>query len=107
MTRNRVAEKLRRQHRQRRDCRRNVVAVDGLPLADPGPTPSRVAEGKELLQEVRRRLSAEERQVADLRGQGLSWEEIAAAVGGTPTARRSQLARARDRVAQELGLDNI
>src|SRR5271166_5193654 len=35
----------------------------------------------------------------------LSWEEVAASLGGTAGARRNQLARALDRVAQELRLD--
>ena len=39
----------------------------------------RVVAAKEMLQEVRRRLQEEERQLADLRGQGLSWAEIGAA----------------------------
>ena len=61
--------------------------------------------GRELLQQVRERLSKEERQLADLRGQGYEWAEIAAQVGGTAHARRMQLARAANRVARRLGLD--
>ena len=58
-----------------------------------------------VLGEFRRRLTEEERRLADLRGEGYTWEEIAARVGGTPQARRKQLARAVDRVARELELD--
>jgi hypothetical protein len=43
--------------------------------------------------------------VADLRGQGCAWTDIAAQLGGTPEARRMQLTRAVERVAQELGLE--
>jgi DNA-binding CsgD family transcriptional regulator len=64
-----------------------------------------VAAGRELLSAFRQRLTEEERQLADLRGQGYDWAEIAARVGGTPQARRKQLTRAADRVAQQLGLD--
>ena len=51
-------------------------------------------------------LNEEERQIADLRSQGLDWAGVAAQLGGTPQARRMQLARAVDRVARELGLDD-
>ena len=53
------------------------------------------------------RLSPEERQLADRRAQGQEWGPIAAELGGTPSGRRKQLGRALDRVAQELGLDDL
>ena len=105
MTRNKVAEKMRRQHRLRRDSRRTVGGVEELALAGRDPTPSSVIAGKELLEQARLRLSEEERQLVELRGQGLGWEAVAASLGGTAGARRNQLARALDRVAQELRLD--
>ncbi len=105
MTRNKVAEKMRRQHRQRRDSRRTVGAVEELALAGRDPSPSSVVAGKDLLDEVRQRLNEEERQLVALRSQGLSWEEVAASLGGTAGARRNQLARALDRVSAELRLD--
>jgi RNA polymerase sigma factor (sigma-70 family) len=107
MTRNKVAEKMRRQHRLRRDSRRTLGGVEELALASQDPTPSSVVAGKELLEQVRQRLSEEERQLVELRGQGLSWEEVAASQGGTAGARRNQLARALDRVAAELRIDEI
>ena len=105
MTRNKVAEKMRQQHRLRRDSRRTVGGVEELDPAGRDPSPSGVIAGKELLEQARQRLSEEERQLVELRSQGLSWEEVAAAVGGTAGARRNQLSRALDRVAQELQLD--
>jgi RNA polymerase sigma factor (sigma-70 family) len=105
MTRNKLAEKMRHQHRLRRDSRRTVGGVEELALAGRDPTPSSVVADKELLEQARRRLSEEERQLVELRGQGLSWEEVAASLGGTAGARRNQLARALDRVARELRLD--
>jgi RNA polymerase sigma-70 factor (ECF subfamily) len=105
MTRNKMAEKMRRQHRLRRDSRRTVGGVEELNLAGADPTPSNVVAGRELLEEARQRLSEEERQIVELRSQGRSWEEVAAALGGTAGARRNQLARALDRVAQELRLN--
>ena len=107
MTRNKVAEKMRHQHRLRRDSRRTVGGVEELALAGRDPTPSGVVAGKELLEQARQRLSQEERRLVELRGQGLSWEEVAASLGGTAGARRNQLARALDRVAVELRIDEI
>ena len=61
--------------------------------------------GRDLLEALRSRLTAEERELADRRGAGQGWAEIAAALGGTANARRMQLQRAIDRVAPEMGLD--
>jgi len=105
MTRNKVAEKMRHQHRQRRDRRRTVGGVEELAVAGQDPSPSSVVASKELLEEVRQRLSEDDRQLVELRSQGRSWEEIAVSLGGTAGARRNQLARALDRVASALKLD--
>ena len=58
--------------------------------------------GREPHDEYRRRLSDEERMLADLRAEGCEWAEIAGRLGGTPGVRRKQLARALDRVEQQL-----
>jgi RNA polymerase sigma factor (sigma-70 family) len=105
MTRNKVAENFRAQHRQRRDSRRTVQGVEGMALASADPTPSRVLAGKEILQLVRQSLSGEERRLVDLRCQGLSWEEIADSLGGSADARRKQMARAIDEIVHKLRLD--
>jgi RNA polymerase sigma-70 factor (ECF subfamily) len=105
MARNKLAHQVRKENAQRRDARRNV-GLDDAPLPATAPTPSRVAAGKELLESLRRHLTDEERRVADLRGQGLGWPEIAAQLGGTPDGRRMLLTRALDRVSRELGLED-
>jgi RNA polymerase sigma-70 factor (ECF subfamily) len=106
MARNKLAFAARRERAQRRDARRVVATgVDEVDPAGRAATPSRIVAGKELLREVRERLSDEERQLADRRSQGQGWAEVAAAMGGTPDGRRVQLARALDRVAEQLGLD--
>lgn len=106
MARNKVVHQVRKQQAQRRDLRREVNLGSGeLPVASLDPTPSRLAIGREMLEAFRGRLSVDERKLADLRSQGVEWEEIARELGGTPQARRKQLARAVDRVAQEIGLD--
>jgi RNA polymerase sigma factor (sigma-70 family) len=104
MTRNKVSQQVRRNQADRRDYRRleahDPAYLEGRRAAS--PSPSRVVAGRELLDEFRRRLSAEERRLADLRAQGCEWTEIAAELGGSPQARRKQLARAIDRVEQQL-----
>jgi RNA polymerase sigma-70 factor (ECF subfamily) len=106
MARKKVAFQARMQRAGRRDVRRIEGAVqDGWDGIGAEATPSRVVAGKDLLAEVRRRLSEEERDLADRRGQGREWADIAAELGGTPGGRRKQLTRALDRVALELGLD--
>jgi len=106
MTQHKLAFQARKERSQRPDRRRVVAATHEEPdVTAPGPGPGDLLAGQELLHEFRRRLSDEERQLADLRAQGCAWAEIAAQVGGTPHARRMQLTRAMERVAVALGLD--
>lgn len=104
MTRNKLASQARFHHRERRDARR-VAGGDALDAgASAEPTPDRVAEGRELLRELRSRLSDEERELADRRADGQEWAHIADEMGGSAEGRRKQLARAINRVAPDLGL---
>src|SRR5262249_18635113 len=107
MAQNKLASAARRQNRQRRDSRRvdpnGADQIEGV--RDRSPSPSDLIAGEELLERFRRSLSEEELKLADLRRQGVGWADIAARLGGTAEARRSQLARAIDRVSRELGLD--
>jgi RNA polymerase sigma-70 factor (ECF subfamily) len=109
MARNKLAGQVRFQHRQRRDARQ--VAADGaelLPAVEGRePTPSRQVAAREQLEALYARLTDEERLLAQRRGVGHTWVEIAAELGGTPQARRKQLARAIRRVGPEVGLDPI
>jgi RNA polymerase sigma-70 factor (ECF subfamily) len=106
IARNKVAFAARKQRARRRDYRRvEGVAAEDVEQAAPEPGPSRLAAGKELLQEFRQRLTAEERQMVDLRAQGQEWATIASQLGGTAQARRMQLSRAVERVSRELGID--
>jgi RNA polymerase sigma-70 factor (ECF subfamily) len=107
IARNKVAYHARREQAECRDYRRiegGDVRGRQLPAAD--PSPSRLLAGRELLAEVRRHLTSDEWRLAELRGQGHSWAEIAAELGGQPEARRMQLARALDRVTRQLGLED-
>jgi RNA polymerase sigma-70 factor (ECF subfamily) len=104
MARIKLAAQVRHQRAQRRDHRR-VQSVEGVEAPARGPSPSTIVERQELVHVFRECLTAEERQLADLRAQDRGWAEIAAIVGGTPEGRRKQLTRALDRVVQQLGLD--
>ena len=103
MTRHKLSNQQRRHRAEKRDYRR-LAACDPAYLdgRTARPSPSRLVVGRELLAEVSRRLSEEERLLADLRAEGCEWAEIAARLGGTAEARRKQLARAVDRVEQQL-----
>jgi RNA polymerase sigma-70 factor (ECF subfamily) len=105
MTRNKVASLARKQ--QARAADRRAAGDSGL-AAVAAPTaagPGTLLANRELLAEAHRRLTPEERRLAELWAQGHGWPEIAAELGGTPEALRKQLTRALDRVARELGLE--
>lgn len=107
MARNKVASQARKPDVVRREPpgRRSAAAV-GERLA-PGPSPSQQVAGRDLLQAVRRQLSADERQLVDRRAQGWQWAEIATELGASPEALRKKLARALERAAAYLHLDEL
>ena len=71
---------------------------------DPSPGPGSAAEGRDLVEAVRGRMSDEERLIADQWASGNAWDEIGAKIGARPDALRIRLGRAFDRVRRELGL---
>ncbi len=105
MARNKVASQARTSDVTRREGQL-IGAKDASTAAlAPGPGPEHQAAWKDLLQEVRDRLSDDERRLADRRADRKEWSEIATELGGSPEALRKQLARALDRVSHQLGLD--
>jgi RNA polymerase sigma-70 factor (ECF subfamily) len=106
MVRHKLADQV---DRERAECRDNRRVEEGSAetreVVSAASSPSRQVAARELLQEVQRRLSPEERQLVEMRNQGLDWAAIAARLGGSPGALRKRLARATERLAQELGLD--
>jgi RNA polymerase sigma factor (sigma-70 family) len=107
MARNKLASKARLEHRQRRDSRRITgTDPDALEeLMDVQPSPSELLSRREQLERLRASMTDEEREIADLRGEGLAWEQVAERLGGSGQARRMQLTRGIERVGRELGLD--
>jgi RNA polymerase sigma-70 factor (ECF subfamily) len=104
MTRNKLAFQVRKERRQRRDNRRLEPLGHLEETPAPGPSPSEIVAGEELLQSAQGELTAEERQLAQRRAQGQSWDDVAAEMGGTTQARRKQLERAIARVVKRFGL---
>ncbi len=104
MARYKLLKQVKYQQRQRRDVRRAQADAAELDVAADAETPSQLAAGRELLAEFQRRLTDEERRLAELRSAGHDWVAVAAALGGSPEGRRKQLARAVERVSLELGL---
>ena len=106
MARHKLADQVDKERAECRDNRRvEEGSADTREVVAPATSPSRQVAARELLEEVQRRLSPEERRLVDMRNQGLEWTAIAAELGGSPEALRKRLARATDRIAQELGLD--
>jgi RNA polymerase sigma-70 factor (ECF subfamily) len=104
MAHNKLRDRVRRQQAQKRDQRRVEAQAEDLnDLAAPTPGPGSVVGWRDLLEEVRRRLTDDERLLADQRALGLDWPEIAARLGGEPSALRKKLSRALDRVTAHLG----
>jgi RNA polymerase sigma factor (sigma-70 family) len=106
MARNKLTSQARKQHAQRRDARRVTSSdEDESRFVATGESPSMEVAARDLLQEVHRRLSSDERRLMEMRNQGHDWAAIAAELGVGAEALRRRLSRALDRVAVELGLD--
>jgi len=109
MVRTRVTDMARRWTAQRRDVRRNVAIADVAPSI-PGTwssTPSVVVAHAELIDEIKRRLSSQEKNILELRQQDIGWPEIAVRLGGNrgPEAVRKQYERALARISKDLALE--
>ncbi|HKI33351.1 MAG TPA: sigma-70 family RNA polymerase sigma factor [Gemmataceae bacterium] len=108
MARHKLAKAVRHQQAARRDHRRlEAGSAEDRDLQAYASGPSEQVAAKELVQEVQRRLSPQERRLMELRNQGCDWVAIAAAHGGSPEALRKQLGRAVARVAGHLGLEEV
>jgi RNA polymerase sigma factor (sigma-70 family) len=108
MARNKLISQARKPQVVRRETRLpRRGALDDQVLLAPAPSPSQQAAWRDLLEQVHRRLSEEERRLVDRRVQCQEWSEIAAELGGNPETLRKKLARALDRVARHLGLDEL
>jgi DNA-directed RNA polymerase specialized sigma24 family protein len=107
IARNQVRDESRRHRARRRDRRRTEDGSAEHCLAgirDAGPTPSKIVGGRELVREIYRRLSPEERYLAEQRVLGRSWAVLGAELNQSPEALRKRLDRAVREVSRQLGL---
>jgi RNA polymerase sigma factor (sigma-70 family) len=107
MGRRKVIDRAREAGADCRDYRRNQESLDVGRCIAPAPDPSRQVAARELLDEFRKRLTEDERRLADQRSAGRAWAEIAQERGESAEALRKQLSRAIDRVAVEMGLETF
>mgnify|MGYP000210732407 CR=1 FL=1 len=77
--------------------------LDRLPNDD--HTPSRIAEARELFEEIVRRLSPDEYRIAMQRYEGQTWDAIGEQSQESGEALRKRLTRGLQRVAKDLKLD--
>lgn len=88
----------------RRDARRTAALGDAAEAVPDADDPETEVEWQELLVRARQMLSDRERDLAEGRAAGKTWEELALTSGGTPDQLRMQLSRAQSRIAAALGL---
>ena len=102
MARNKLVSQARREQLRRRHHRQ-------LSLSSPSPNNAvsdsgagKAIETKETVQRILERLTRDERELAERRSRGESWDTIAKALGATSAQLRKKLSRAFDRVASQL-----
>jgi RNA polymerase sigma-70 factor (ECF subfamily) len=108
IARYKLADQVKQHQRECRDVRRvENGSPDERAIAAVQSSPSEQVANQELLDEFRKRLSDDERHLAEQRALGRGWAEIAAAAGGSPEGLRKKLGRAVDRIGRELGLEDL
>jgi len=109
MARNKLLDHVRRLQSLKRDQRRMTTDGDQdlAGVAGSANDPAEIAANRDLLAEVRQRMSAAEQQLAEWRSAGLDWPEIAARLGVAADTVRKRFSRAIDRITQELGLSEF
>ncbi|MEM6470270.1 MAG: sigma-70 family RNA polymerase sigma factor [Planctomycetota bacterium] len=111
MTKNRVID-LARKHRPPQKAvdggmvaAREVTQLGDLDAMIEDSGPSTVIASKDLAEHIRQKLSAEEFDLVSRRNQGQAWEQISDALGQSAESLRKRLARALQRVRDEMNLE--
>lgn len=107
MTRNRVIDEHRRQSATKRASTDAGESHDPALLVCESSGPQTAAAARELVTKIRSRLTAEELIIADRRGDGQSWEQIASDLDESAESLRKRLERALQRVREELNADSL
>src|SRR5262249_45015614 len=85
MARSKVATRARRAEVTRRERHGQGMLAQAVgAVVDPGPEPSRLVAGRDLLDQFHRRLDPAERAISVRRAGGRGWGRIRKEVGGTP-----------------------
>lgn len=105
MARNKVIDRHRREQARGIAVRIPIGALNQEP-SETLPDPGAIVAGRDLLEEVRVRMTDEERELSDRRSRGQSWEDIGADLGENADTLRKRLTRAFDRIADQLGLES-
>ena len=106
MAQNKLLNHAEKQQAAKRDVRRmEALGIEDFPVTGTDSTPSQIVANRELLEKFRSGLTPEEFYLADQRGDGRSWQELADELGEHPDALRKRLQRAIDRRAAELGFE--
>jgi RNA polymerase sigma factor (sigma-70 family) len=107
IAKNKVADLARRPERRTSVVPVAAPGLAGIELPDPTKGPASHVMWKDLLEEVRKRFTDDERKVSDLRTQGLKWDEVAAQLGDKADTAKKRLYRAVERIARELNLEGL
>jgi RNA polymerase sigma factor (sigma-70 family) len=107
MARNRILNHARSAAHRQKTNTVNAAPQQLEDLPEPGPGPARQVSGRELLRRVEEALSDAERDILGRRQAGQTWEQIAEGLGEKPDTVRRRHTRAIDRVARDLGLDDL
>lgn len=100
MLKNKLSKKRRWHYAERRSLKRQSTIRDENWSVISGNEPSvfRMLSNQELLEQILLRLEEDERNIAQKRAEGESWQQIAEPFGVNPDAIRMKLARALERV---------
>ena len=107
MIRNKVTDKYRLAHAEKRPQGGSGTPIEDLQIAGGDHTPSQIVSVEELRREFIRRLTPEEREIWERRQEGQGWDDIAKAVGRKVDTLRMQLGGASKRIGTEMGLDEL
>ncbi len=106
MARNKLVTHARRERARLAVVRRSETQTDSLSaVVSSEPDPAGITSTRELCQNAIALLTAEERDLLELRRQGQSWIDISRIRQNSPVVLRKQLSRALDRVLQQVGLE--
>ena len=101
LARNRIQTQVRKHTASKRDVRRTQHAAENVLVATDEDSPLQSMVVTEMLQAILQNMTPEERNIARLRADGVSWAEIANHLNTTAEAVRKRHARTTERIVRE------